>query len=147
MKTLAVGYGNLTRSDDGLGIRAVQELDRIAVPGTETRAAQQLHVEMAEEILAYERVVFIDAAENGPEIDFRPLRSASGGMSSSHSMAPGMILDLAQKVYGKSPQAWLCTIRGENFDFGTELSGPAQARMEKAVERILEFLREGVSHA
>ncbi len=147
MKTLVVGYGNVTRSDDGVGVRLIEALDKANIPGIETRSAQQLHVEMAEEIIPYETVIFVDAGQTGPEIDFHQIGlDSAGGFTSSHFMAPAVILSLAKKIYGKVPKAWLCSIQGKNFEFGTDLSPEVEERMVKALVMIRALSKEA-AHA
>ncbi len=148
MSCLVVGYGNLTRSDDGVGIRFISELEIPKISGVDTYCTQQLQPELIEEFKNYDRVIFVDAAETGPEIYLGRIGSEDdAGRSSSHHTAPGVLLKLMRELFGKSPDAWLCSIRGENFEFGEELSPETWARMKKAVKMVQALYVEDYSHA
>lgn len=60
----------------------------------------------------------------------------------AHFMAPGDLLGLCQKLYGRAPRARLFSIRGRDFDFGTELSPDTRAAALDVVEAIVSALTE-----
>jgi hydrogenase maturation protease len=73
-KLLVIGYGNTLRGDDGVGPRVAEAVERLQLPGVRTLICQQLSPEHAEMISQAERVVFVDAAVDGPkEVQLREL--------------------------------------------------------------------------
>lgn len=148
MSTLVIGYGNITRSDDGVGVLIAQRIEQAFLPGVEVRTLQQLHVELAEEFLNYERVILIDASSDGEEVRLRRVEGGAGVTgSSSHHLGPEMLAGLATRLYGKEPVLFVCTVRAENFDFGQELTPSVRERAAEALRRILSLLQEESLHA
>lgn len=143
MKTLLVGFGNPLRSDDGVGVNVAEAIEKFNLPDVDVRAYQQLNVDMAGELDGYARVIFVDASEEGPSVRMRPVIAQEGAEKvSSHHLHPGVLLTLAEKLFGVNPQMVLCQIQGENFDVGGGLSGPVKKRAAEAVKRILALLNE-----
>ena len=143
MKTLLVGFGNPLRSDDGVGLNVAEAIDKLNLPGVDVRAVHQLNVDIAGDLEGYRRVIFVDASEDGPPVHMRQVISQEGlEKVSSHHLHPGILLALADKIYGLNPEMILCQILGENFDVGNGLSGPAKSRVGEAIKRILALLKE-----
>ena len=141
-KTLVIGYGNTLRSDDGVGVRVVEEISTLHLPGVETRTCHQLGLELAEEFPGFDAVVFVDAAVDGPPIrhsTFPP--DASPQSPLAHNVTPASLLEGAFALYGARPEAHLFTVRGESFEFGTVLSPPVKRRAAETVSRVRMFLQ------
>ncbi len=69
MPWLVIGYGNTLRSDDAVGPTAVEELDRLHLPGVHTLSYPLLTPEAAEPVSRAREVIFIDAATgNGHDV-------------------------------------------------------------------------------
>lgn len=153
-RTLIIGYGNPFRRDDGvayhilnavrgrLGLRALardedgeDELGR----QVDTLMLHQLLPELAPLLADYARVIFVDAHAGGIPEDVRviPVAQEYGFQAVTHHMSPGMMLALAEQARGKAPEGFLVSVRGEDFDFGEELSAACQAFARLAVERIM----------
>ena len=149
MRTLLIGYGNPTRSDDGAGIVAAEEIEKESFEGLEVRTSQQLHVDLVEDFSGFKRIILIDASVSGPEVSLRRIKpSAEGTMASSHHLGPGLLLKLSEITKMGSPELYLCTVRGECFDFGDKLSEKVLKRVQTAVEKIKALIKENKkSHA
>jgi hydrogenase maturation protease len=154
-RTLVAGFGNLYRRDDGVGRAVVSGVrKRTGRPElgplddgyndlghpVDTIVLHQLVPELARTVSAYDLVIFVDAHVDGfPE----PMREecivASYQCSSfvSHQVHPAMVLDLAQRAYGHTPEGILLSLRGYDFDFGEGLSPQTAALVQPAVERIM----------
>jgi len=144
--TLVLGWGNPGRGDDGLGPALADAVEALAAPGVEVESDYQLQVEDAAAIARHERVLFVDAAREGPEPFFlRRLSPASSGLSwSSHSLTPGQLLALARELFGAEPEAWLLGVRGYEFDrLGDPLSRGARENLAAAAGFLGEALRQG----
>ncbi|MBN1653058.1 MAG: hydrogenase maturation protease [Deltaproteobacteria bacterium] len=143
-KILLYGYGNPGRGDDGLGPALIAELERLGTESATLESNYQLSVEDAAEVAAHPTVIFIDAdtAGAGP---FRferviPERTIS---FSSHSIAPGAVVALAQQLFGKHADAYLLAIRGYEFDeFNESLSYLARENLGEALEFVTRALQE-----
>lgn len=141
MKTLIIGYGNDSRRDDGVGRYVVEQLAKHDLPGVELQTAHQLEVELAETLTHYDRVIFVDAAI--PDAPASIQRSVVTPTFQSHAVAhyltPPDVLSLSETLYGHVPQATLFSIRGRDFNFGTELSPEVAQAGRQVVEQILGY--------
>lgn len=146
--TLVLGLGNLVHSDDGLGVHAIQLLQRDArVPsdvvlmdgGTQGLA-------LLPHISAFERVIVIDALDVGEppgtlvRLEDDALRHLPG-KPSVHQLGFADLL-VALELLGESPeQVVLLGIQPLSIDWGTELTAPVREALEKIPDLVLEQLR------
>ena len=140
MKTLVIGYGNESRRDDGVGRYVIEQLSKLHLPDVELQTAHQLEVELAETLTHFDRVIFVDAAI--PAAPLAIQRSVVTPTFQSHAVAhyltPPDVLSLSETLYGHVPQAVLFSIRGRDFNFGTELS----PEVEKAGRQVVDQIRD-----
>ena len=160
MRTLVVGVGNPTRSDDGAGLAVAERIAALDLPDVEVRTTQQLQIELAEDFAQFERVIVVDAAVGGEAVQLHRIRadqaqepkgsrgresahSSSGReeASASHHLTPAVLLTLTDTLHGRAPELLLCTLRGERFEFGASLSPAVEAQVSEAVRRIAGWLR------
>lgn len=136
---LVVGYGNTLRSDDAAGPLVAEIVAGWGVPGATVLAPRQLTPELAEALAAARLAVFVDACVGraGDAIRVEAVRPSAGGPALGHIGDPGYLLELAQAVYGRRPEAtWLVTIPATDFGPGERLSPTARRGIEAALERI-----------
>lgn len=143
MRILIIGYGNPSRRDDGVGLVIINGLrQRLGLSlltdnddgygdlgqAVDTLFLQQLMPELAETLAAYDRVFFVDAHVGlYPEIVRRVVVTANADPAIvSHHVKPAALLEIAGRLYGRSPQAELVSVLGQDFNFGFALS-PATA--------------------
>ena len=138
---LILGYGNTLRSDDGAGSRAAAALEsELSSKDVVVIGAHQLAPEMAETVAQATRVLFLDASHTGVpgEIrcerirrnpDFQPEKL-------THELSPPALLELTARYFQVDPEAWLCTITGENFGLGERFSPAIAAAWETWLDRI-----------
>jgi hydrogenase maturation protease len=143
-RTLVLGYGNPGRTDDGLGPAAAEAIEAFELPGVRTSANYQLTIEDASDAARCDTVIFIDASKNGEEpfsvTLVRPTALASCFVS--HLVSPEYILLLCERVYGRTPNAWLIGIRGYDFDFREGLTQRAEENLAHAIAYIRTHLLE-----
>ena len=60
MKTLVLGYGNRSRTDDGVGWFVLERLQELGLPDVELHTSHQLDVDHAELISSFDDVIFVD---------------------------------------------------------------------------------------
>ncbi|MFZ3264813.1 MAG: hydrogenase maturation protease [Terriglobales bacterium] len=144
--TLILGYGNLLRSDDGVGSKAAAALEReLSTPELQVIAAHQITPEMAEPLARSARALFLDASHTGAPGEIRCQRICredvhrdpnSQPANVSHHLSPSALLELAARYFHAEPEAWLLTITGDNFDLGESLSPAVEAVWEAYLDRI-----------
>ena len=142
MKTLVIGYGNDSRNDDGIGWFVVEQLAKLNLPDITLETAHQLEVDFAETVRDYDRVIFVDAAiPESPRAWWR--EEVTPGFQShavAHFLTPADVLGLCRTLYGHAPTGTLFSIRGRDFNFGTELSPEVQRAADEVVEQIAKLM-------
>jgi len=149
---LIVGLGNLLLKDDGVGVHAVRELQKLALPGVlavevGTAVFDGLHLfEKAHKILA------IDAMQAGGSpgtiYSFGVSDVADHGPQSSlHELSLLAALRFLPKRPG--PQISILGMEPESIDFGLDLSPALQVNLPKLVQAAVEIVarwREEFTH-
>lgn len=147
MKTLVLGYGNRSRNDDGVGWFVLDRLEKLKLADVELLGAHQLDVDHSEVISRYDTVVFVDACI--PQSPVPVARTVVKPQFRSHAVAhyltPSDVLELAITLFGRAPRAFLFSIRGHDFNFGTTLSSPTETAATDAVRQISELVRDADS--
>lgn len=139
---LVIGYGNLLRSDDGVGAKVAEAIEELHLPNVRTLVCQQLSPEHAEPISRSRTVIFVDAAVDAPkEVKLRKLEPGQTSQLMAHAADPRTMLALARDVFGHAPEAWWLTIPAVKLDFGHDLSPTAQRGFETAVQEIKKLCR------
>lgn len=158
MKTLLLGWGNPDRQDDGAAWHVLAEVARrsgLPVPDEigelfesqsddlELFFALQLTPEMSETIAAFDRVVFIDAHTGAvpDDLNIRSLDAVFQTSPLTHHLTPESCLELAARLYGARPQAWLVSVRGYAFGFSHEVSPRTAQLVDQAAGTILTWVR------
>lgn len=59
----------------------------------------------------------------------------------SHVLTPEELLELEESLYGKRKEAWVLSVKGEDFSFGTGITLKTRLLAEEA-EKLLEKLIE-----
>ena len=144
-RTLVVGYGSPIRGDDAIGPLAAEALAATPLPeGVRVEARHVLTAELAEDLAAADRVVFLDATVEGVpgEVRVRRLRPDPRTASTmAHFHDPRELLAWCEALYGRAPQAWLVSAAGQSFDYAsyalTPCASAALAAMVAEARRIV----------
>ncbi len=142
-KALVIGYGNTLRSDDGVGVAIAGRIAALHLPHVDVRTCHQLYPEMAAEIVQYDTVIIVDASASGEAMavrKFAPISAASP--STNHNVSPEMLQQLAREIYGAAVTMHVYTVRGESFEFGSELSPHVKERATQTVASIASLLQQ-----
>ncbi|MGF1583209.1 MAG: hydrogenase maturation protease [Gemmataceae bacterium] len=140
---LIIGYGKTLRRDDGVGPHIAQILESWEHPRLRTHIAHQLTPELAEPISQTDVVVFVDACrESETEYEMREVSPGLDRGPSFHSARPEALVALALELFGHAPQAWLLTVKGEDFSLGEGLNVETQRRAVAAIELLAGELLE-----
>jgi hydrogenase maturation protease len=136
---LVIGYGNLLRSDDGVGQGIARAIAGWGMPNVEAIAVHQLTPELIERLVTVDITIFVDAypvTATEQDIQICPLELARLGMTSGHWCEPQMLLAMMQALYGYHPQGWWVMVPGVHFELGECLSPIAQQGMDAALQEI-----------
>ena len=145
---LVIGYGNSLRSDDGAGVFVAEKLAQENIPGIKVMTAHQLHVELLEEAIQCEKVILVDAGDQEGGVLLRKVApSGQTPIASSHHLGPELFYGLAQKIYNKKLDLYVCSIKGENFEMGDKLSSSTLLRAKKALNLIALLFVKDFSYA
>jgi hydrogenase maturation protease len=155
-KALMIGYGNPDREDDGVAwhiLRALTLQLGLPAPGSyedefpedpriEFAFHLQLTPEMAEEIIAYEYVCFVDAhTGNIPEpVRLIPVESEFQHSPFTHHLTPQSLVSMCETLHGRKPAAVLVSVLGHRFLFSRQLSEQTAALVPQATGLIWEWL-------
>jgi hydrogenase maturation protease len=143
-RTLVYGYGNPGRQDDGLGILLAEKWEEWAraygIDHIDFEYNYQLNIEDAHTISRYERVIFVDASvEDIQDIKLAKVVPTEKTEFTMHAMYPGFILHLCQSLYSKSPDTFLLSIKGYEFEFMEALTDRAGKNLEMAFDLAVEM--------
>lgn len=156
-RALVLGLGNLSRQDDGFGWFAVNQVrarlglkpidefdDGMDELGREVDSTflPQISSDLADLVAEYDRLVLVDARVGGEMqvywSEVTPLPRDHSRLL-THDMLPAELLALSRMLYGKAPRAYVVSVPGVSFDFGTGLSEPMEALLDEAATLCLEL--------
>ncbi len=145
MKVLVLGYGNVLRADDGVGRHVADRLAEGPLPsGTAVRACHQLTPELAEDVAAVDRVVFVDG-----DLRVAPGRVATsrvlpqpGSPAWSHHLSMPALLGLAERVYGRAPAGYAVSVGIESIEPGDRLSLTVKRALPAALDAVLAIVED-----
>jgi Ni,Fe-hydrogenase maturation factor len=104
--------------------------------------ALQLSPEMAESLVHYDLVCFVDAHTGSipQDVNFVALQGVYQASPFTHHLTPQTCLALAQALYGHSPKGYLLSVRGYEFGFSRELSDQTKQHALHASQQITAWL-------
>ena len=144
LRVLLIGYGNTLRGDDALGPMAIERL-RPLLLDVECLGCQQLAPELAERLAECELAIFVDAACDGEPglVRMERLSPKPGGIASlTHHLEAAALLELAQALYGRVPQAVLVTGAGAVFGNREGLSEQGQQALSEICRLIPRLIQD-----
>ena len=136
---LVLAWGNPSRGDDALGplfaARLPGQLDRAQTERVEIVEDFQLQVEHALDLVARERVLFVDASiACASPFEATTIEAARDATFTTHALPPQALLLVYRQLYGRdAPPATLLAIRGLRFELGEGLSADAARHLEQAL--------------
>jgi hydrogenase maturation protease len=155
---LVVGFGNVLRSDDGVGFATVEKLeaDPRLVSARESGQltivwAQQLTPELAVDFAAADVVVLVDA-----NVDLAPgeirVEAVDAGSGAGAGAGPGMthhvdatsVAAMARDLFGGEPAVWVVGVGPESLDVGEELTPVVAAALPPIVETVVQLLGSAI---
>ncbi|WP_404784454.1 hydrogenase maturation protease [Altericista sp. CCNU0014] len=143
MKTLAIGYGNSLRGDDGVGPWVADRVAAWNLPDVRSLSVHQLTPELAAEMAEAEVVFFIDActiAGGRTQARLEPVASQKGRSQLDHLWSPSVLLHLANTLYDADPAAYQILIPAIRFDYGAPLSAIALEGAAWSLETLKDYI-------
>ena len=145
LKILVYGYGNPGRKDDGLGPafaeKAEEWVKETGTPGIDTDSNYQLNIEDAYTLGEYDIVIYVDASkEEIAHFMVDRVAPSEKVAFNTHSVSPGFVLDLCNRLYAKDPLVLLLHIKGYDFSLEENLTPEAAENLDMAfnfIENIL----------
>lgn len=142
-RSLVIGIGNPLRRDDGVGWHLAEEVAGLSV--------HQLTPELAAELVAVDRVLFVDAWQVPPpgtaggrlQPRLRPLVPGAAGLACSHRLEPAELLALASALYGAQPAAAELLLPAREFAHGIGLSPSLRRQLPQARRLLWQWLKQG----
>jgi len=149
-RILILGVGNILLGDEGVGIHAIRELEKTALPPhVDLIDGGTAGLDLLDLMRGYERVIIIDAVEAGAEpgtiFRFTPEEVTSETSAlplSLHQTEVLKVLQLAAFVGRPLPRIIIYGIQPEVMDWSTELSSALRASLAKLVDAVLKEISE-----
>ncbi len=133
---LIYGIGNIGRQDDGLGWAFVDWLEQQSDgPKAELQRHYQLHLEDADLISGFQRVLFVDASKDAALQSFS-LERVEPKMDfsfSSHAISIPAILATCQQCFERAPEVYVLAIRGYEWELQEGLTEMARENLDSAI--------------
>lgn len=159
--TVVLGLGNLLRSDEGAGVRAVQRLlgDPRVPPGVALVDGGTLGLELISYTAGADRLLVLDAVDTGAapgtlvRLDAAALQALPGG-ATVHQLGVADLL-AGTRLLGREPEeVVLIGLQPASLSLGTTLSAELDAALDLLVDAAVAQLRawervdaDGGSHA
>lgn len=156
-KTLIIGYGNPDREDDGVAwhiLKGIAKQFHLDFPDSYQdeiiHSHERLHLlfdlqlmpEIADEMVNYSRICFIDAHTGAlkDDLNFQQLESKFQNSPLTHHMTPQTLLSILDSAYNHKPEAILVSVRGYQFGFKNDLSPLTRNLADLAIKRITRWI-------
>jgi hydrogenase maturation protease len=101
--------------------------------------------ELAEQLAGVELAVFVDTAAGTPAGSVRIVPQRATALPASgfvHHLDPGALLLLAERLYGRAPEAFLVTVGAASLAIGEGLSPAAAESLPVAVAAVRRLIAE-----
>ncbi len=143
-KILILGIGNILMSDEGVGVRAIEKLEKDCTlpPNVTLLDGGTAGYALLDIMKDYDRIVIIDAVQGGgkPGTIYRlttdDILSKPDLKMSGHQIDLSEVLLLAKKL-GELPEVLLFGVEPGNMDYSTELGPEVSAVMDKLIGTVL----------
>ena len=148
-KLLIYGYGNPGRQDDGIGARFIEMADEwIAkenLTDISTDCNYQLNIEDSAVVADYDTVIFVDASvvEDVQDYKLETIQANNATIEfTMHAVSASYVMDFCQKIYGKTPTAYVLHVKAYEFDFKEELTPKAEENLKAAFQFLKKFISD-----
>lgn len=137
--------GNRSRGDDAIGPLLLERLTSWLAAQAQTGCFAliedyQLQIEHALDLQGKRLALFIDAGWRTPApLAFYAIGAVSASVArSTHELSPLAVLDVYRRfALAEPPPSFVLCVRGERFELGEGLSGPAEVQVEAAWQLLM----------
>jgi len=142
---VVVGVGNILASDDGIGIRAVELLERSELPSyVKVLDLGTNFLDITSHIDNVEKLIIIDAISVGNEpgrlyrFQYDELETIRANMRSAHQISILNVLKLLRELYPKMSECEVVLIGVEpkSIDMGFELSQEVERVLPAIIDKV-----------
>lgn len=147
MKILILGIGNLLMGDEGVGVHAIRELEKISLPeNIDLLDGGTGGFHLLEYFQSYKRLVMIDATMDGKKAGTVKLITPKFASDfpkalSAHDIGLKDLVESAA-ILGSMPEVYLFTISiSEIKSMTMELSNEVANAIPEAIEKILTLIK------
>lgn len=150
-RVLVIGYGNPHRQDDRIGHEIAGEIQRWAVEqnlaSIRVITAYQLDLDMVEDAVNAETVIFIDAhtPDFSEDISFDMVKPGNSAGFTTHAFTAGDIISLCSSLYNTTPEAFILSVPGFAFNMEDALSPRTEELLPQAVSLLKTRIKQLVS--
>ena len=156
-KVLVAGIGNDLCQDDGFGIVTLRRLSERGAPeGVRLYESGIAGIGLVQELMdGYEALIIVDAVDRDgepgtlylletevPALDDLSAESRAEFMADMHYTVPSRALILCKALDVLPPRIYFLGCQPASYGLGMELSAPAEAAVDLAIERIIELASE-----
>jgi len=155
-RVLVLGIGNLVMSDDGVGVKVVQQLQReyCFAENVEVLDGGTLGLDLLPKLEGVDHLIVVDAVETGGKpgtcvrLAGEELPIALETKVSPHQMGLKDLLSVAE-LLGHSPgEMVLVGVQPGSIEMDTELTPPVEAVLQLLVDNVLnELTKIGLSYS
>jgi hydrogenase maturation protease len=148
IRVLVIGYGNPHRQDDRVGHEIAGEIETWAaeqnIDGIRVITAYQLDLDMVEDAVNAETVIFIDAhtPDFSEDISFNEVTPGNSAGFTTHAFTAGDIISLCGSLYNTAPEAFILSVPGYAFDMEDTISHRTKELLPQAVSLLKTRINE-----
>jgi hydrogenase maturation protease len=142
-RIVVIGVGNLLQRDEGIGIHAIQALEKMDLPPDVKLVDGGTSPDLIAYTRASEKMIIVDCAKAGGEpgtfYRFKPedLTAGKGTLASAHEMGVVENLNLMTLTGNKPKETVIIGIEPAVIDWGMELSGTLKRRLPDLTKVVL----------
>jgi hydrogenase maturation protease len=143
-RPLVIGYGNVLRTDDGIGWRVAERLAQDPrLDGVTVLQRHQLTPELALDVSRASLVAFVDAGVGGApgSVVIEPVaRFAPGTTAWTHRFDPSTLVALAGTLYGTAPDAYAVRVAAGSLEAGDTLTPALDHALPQVVDAVADLV-------
>lgn len=142
-RVVVIGVGNLLQKDEGVGIRAIQALEKMNLPEDVKLVDGGTSPDLIAYTRAGDKMIIIDCAKAGGKpgdiYRFKPedLAAGKGTLTSAHEMGVAENLNLMSLTGNKPKNVVIIGIEPTEIDWGMELSAVLKKKLPELIKVVL----------
>ncbi len=139
-RTVLIGIGNSSRSDDGMGWAFVEDIEKSSSFKGLSYLRYQLQIEDADLIKEFDHVIFVDSTQEITEAGYywKECKPGDEIEFSTHALSPNTVLGLCEQVYKRTPRSFILGIQGYDWELKEGISDKARENLDNALKGFKE---------